>query len=147
MAGEPPPGQRRLLRAAAAAALVMAGVVTMLAAADAEVALHGRRATATVEEVGEARRSRQGIRYEAKLRADDIVAWADRPLRVTGGWSAPPVVPRPGDQVAVFIMAGNAPRLVPASALEGWWEWLVAVPLAWLIAAAAISVALRRPKA
>jgi hypothetical protein len=132
---------------AASVALTVAAFYTVLAAAEAEILLRGRHAVATVEEVGEERRTRQGLRYPALLRVADTAAWAERPLRVTGGWSAPPVAPRPGDRVEVFVLPDDPPRLVPVSALEGPWHWLASVGFAWIIASAAVWAGLRSARA
>jgi hypothetical protein len=139
--------QRLILFGAASAAMTFALMYTVLAAAEAEIMLRGRRTIATVEQVGEEQRSRQGVRYPLLLRVEEVVAWGERPLRVTGGWSAPPVTPRPGDRVDVFVMPDDPPRFVPVGSLEGPWHWLVSVSCAWLVAAGAIWAGLRSPRA
>lgn len=131
-------GRRRLLLGAALA-LVAAFTLfqSLLALDDALIVLADRRMTATVVEVGAMQRSRSGLYYEVLLQVADpgaplLEAWADRALKVTGGWSHPPRGPAPGDAVAVYVDA-TQPRIVPADSIGGRWSWIGTLGFAWAL--------------
>ena len=133
-----PRGARFIVAGAAALATLYALFTTILAAADAEIAARGERATAIVVELGETRRDRRLWVAEVMLAVPrpggaDLVGWAARPLRVTGGWSDPARPPRRGDRAEVFIVPDTPPRIVPANAVESRWTWLVTLGFAWLV--------------
>lgn len=130
--------RRRLLLGGSLA--LLAGVTLMqsvIALDDALIVLTDRAATATVVEVGAMQRSRSGLYYEVLLRVAEpgmppLEAWADRALKVTGGWSAPPRRPEPGDRVAVHVDAAQ-PRIVPADSIGGRWGWIGTLGFAWAL--------------
>ncbi len=135
-------GLRIVVAGAAVFATLYALFMTILAAADAEIASRGERATAIVVEVGETRRARRLWVAEVMLAVPrpggvELLAWAARPLRVTGGWSDPARPPRRGDRAEVFVVPDTPPRIVPANAVEGRWTWLVSLGFAWLLAGGA----------
>lgn|GEM_PF-6664726 len=116
--------------------------MSLLAAFDADIMLRGAPATAVVVEAGEQRRSRNLWVAEVRLAVpspggQELVAWADRPLRVTGGWSNPPRPPRPGDAVAVRVVPDTSARIVPVNAIGNRFGWAAKLAFAWLLAAAA----------
>lgn len=133
-------GPRRALLGLAALLLGGAALLlTVVALDDALIALGDRRATATVLEVGALQRSRSGLHYEVRLRVPlpegpPLEAWADRALKVTGGWSDPPRRPVPGDAIAVYVGA-DPPRIVPAAAVGSLWGWIAPLGFAWALLA------------
>lgn len=120
-------------------------IMTLLAAAEAEIRLRGVPAVATIEEVGRAQRSKQGMRYPVRLRVDGTVAWAERDMLVTGTWEHRPLRPQPGQGVEVLVVPDDPPRLVPVAALERAWEIVAGLLLSWAIALGAVWAARHRP--
>jgi hypothetical protein len=112
----------------------------LLALGDALIVLEGRPATATVLAAGPLEPGRTGgRRYPVRLRIEGEVpveAWAERAMRLRGGWSDPEPPPRPGDRIAVYLAPPD--RIVPVSAVASLWSWVFPLGLACTISAAAL---------
>lgn len=144
VAAQPSPGRgaRRVLIAAALVLTCVAGFMSLLAAVDAEIALRGVPASATVVEAGEQHRSRRSWTAEVRLAVPQpdgqaLVAWAERALPVSGGWSNPPRPPRPGDLVPVLVVPDTPPRIVPEDAVGNRFGWAAKLAFAWALTAGA----------
>ncbi len=142
-------GARILLSVVVAAMTGAAVIASLMAAADAEVALRGTPATATIVETGAEQRWRRSWVIEARLsvpwpEGTQTVAWAERAVPVQGGsWADPARAPRRGDSVAVLLVPDAPPRIVPADALGGRWSWAATLAFIWLLTAGAWAARLR----
>ncbi|MGG5821844.1 hypothetical protein [Falsiroseomonas sp. HW251] len=135
-----------MLIAVAAVMLAVSAVVTFMTAVEVDIRLRGVPAVATIEEVGAAQRSKQGMRYPVRLRVDGTVAWGERAMLVTSSWEGGPRRPQPGQGVEVLVVPDDPPRLVPIGALDSMWERLASVAAAWLIAGGALLALRRTPR-
>jgi hypothetical protein len=137
-------GARLAVAGAALALTLYALFQTVLIVAEMEIVVRGEPAIGLVIDVGEERITRRLWTVEVMLavpRPDgsELTAWAERPTRVTGGWSAPARSPRQGDRIPALVLPDTPPRIVPESAHGSAFGRIATLAFAWGLVAAAWS--------